>query len=69
MFRGSWTLENDLNLSPFNIALAFDAPLFADINRETGAKGVIRAMGSRKIAFGEAKRFVHTDSVGPKVET
>lgn len=64
MFWGSWTLETDFNLSPFHTALAFDAPLFRDINPTMGAKGVVQAMGSKRIAFRLAKRFAPVDAAG-----
>lgn len=66
MFWGSWTLENDLNLSPFNMALAFDSPLLQDIDSVSGAKGVVRTMGDTTIALGAAARFAIIHTPGSK---
>ena len=52
MFWGWWTLGGDLSMSPLNTALAFNSPVFKDVNSANGAKGVIKALGGMKVKFG-----------------
>lgn len=52
MLTGYRTLGCNVTLSPFNVALAFDAPILNDINSAAGAKGVVNAMGGMQLQFG-----------------
>lgn len=52
MFWGFWTLGTTTSLSPLSAALAFDAPLFKDVNSHGGAKGVVQQLGNVKVRFG-----------------
>jgi hypothetical protein len=53
LFFGWWTLGCHLTLSPFAIALAFDAPILEGVNSAAGAKGVVRELGGMRLKFGE----------------
>ena len=52
MFFGWWSLGCNLSLSPFALALAFDAPVLEDVNSAAGAKGVVDELGSVKLKYG-----------------
>ncbi|KAK3716961.1 hypothetical protein LTR37_006016 [Vermiconidia calcicola] len=39
-------------LSPFAIALAFDAPILKDVNSAAGAKGVVDLLGGMRLKYG-----------------
>ena len=41
-----------MTLSPFNVALAFDAPMVKDVYSAAGAKGVVRKHGEMELRFG-----------------
>ena len=53
LFYGWWKLDSALNLSPFNIALAFNSPLLKNSNSASGARGVVRQMGYDRLSYGE----------------
>ena len=53
MFFGWWTLGSHLTLSPFALALAFDAPVLRGVNSAVGARGVVRELGNTRLQFGE----------------
>ncbi|KAK3725481.1 hypothetical protein LTR37_000451 [Vermiconidia calcicola] len=52
MLWGWWSLGYHHTLSPFAIALAFDAPVLKDVNSAAGAKGVVDMLGSMKLKYG-----------------
>jgi hypothetical protein len=53
MFWGWWTLGwSSYTMSPFTMALAFNAPLLEDVNSASGARGVVRKLGSMQVKFG-----------------
>lgn len=52
MFWGWWRLGCNLTLSPFSIALAFDAPLVGDVNSAAGTAGVVEKLGGVNIKYG-----------------
>ena len=49
-----------MTLSPFNIALAFNAPLLAGVSSSSGTRGIDRTIGDTRIKYG----FVGTESHG-----
>lgn len=53
LFYGWWTLGCHLTLSPFALALAFDAPILRGVNSAAGARGVVRELGGMRLKFGE----------------
>ena len=52
MFWGWWRLGCNLTLSPFSVALAFDAPVLSDINSAAGTKGVVDSLGGMRLKYG-----------------
>ena len=64
LFWGWWTLGSDLTLSPFNIALAFDAPMLRTINSAAGAKGVVQELGGTKVQLGMVQPHDKVDTLG-----
>ena len=52
MFWGWWTLGRKVTLSPFGIALAFDAPILADVHSAAGVRGVVDKHGGMKLSYG-----------------
>ena len=52
MFWGWWELGCKLTLSTFCVALAFDAPILADVHSAAGAKGVVEELGGMKLKYG-----------------
>ena len=53
LFFGWWRLGCHLTLSPFALALAFDAPILRGVNSAAGARGVVRELGGKRLKFGE----------------
>ncbi|KAK3109257.1 hypothetical protein LTR53_017683 [Teratosphaeriaceae sp. CCFEE 6253] len=52
LFWGWWRLGRVGMLSPFELALAFDAPILKEANSATGVPGIIKQMGETKVRFG-----------------
>ncbi|KAK5173051.1 uncharacterized protein LTR77_003173 [Saxophila tyrrhenica] len=52
MFWGWWKIGQDLTLSPFQIALAFDAPLLRDVNSASGVWEIVQQLGRLKLKYG-----------------
>ncbi|KAK5697491.1 hypothetical protein LTR97_007629 [Elasticomyces elasticus] len=52
LFWGWWKLDKVQMLSPFDLALAFDAPLLKDVNSATGVQNVVKQMGDVQVRFG-----------------
>ena len=54
LFWGWWTLGHAPLVSPVELALAFDAPLFKKANSATGSTGVIKKLGEVHVTYGAA---------------
>lgn len=52
MFWGFWTLGGRTTLSPFGIALAFDAPLLRDMKSTSDMREMTSTLGSMKLKYG-----------------
>jgi hypothetical protein len=52
LFWGWWRLPRNLSQSPFQLALAFEAPLLQEVHSTAGATGVMKTLGNVKVAFG-----------------
>lgn len=52
MFWGWWKLDSELDLSPFAVGLALDAPLFRDAEQQRGMKSVLRRKGDVEVRYG-----------------
>ncbi len=44
-------------MSPFAIALAFDAPILKDVNSAAGNRGVVEELGDKMLKFGVVDHF------------
>ncbi|OQO02797.1 hypothetical protein B0A48_11080 [Cryoendolithus antarcticus] len=66
MFWGWWTLHRDLDLSPFALGLALNAPLLRDANAAEGVKGMLRTHGDTKVRYGFV--VAEHDATGEKDE-
>lgn len=53
IFWGFWHLGRTVSLSPLEIAQAFDSPLFAGVGTNIRLEGLRKAVGSRKVRYGE----------------
>ena len=49
MFWGWWTLDSHLDLSPFGLGLAFQAPLLEGADLSRGAAGVVKDLGAMHV--------------------
>ena len=48
-----WTISGvELNLSPFQMAKMFNAPLFKDVSPSCGASGILKEMGDVQLKLG-----------------
>ena len=59
LFFGWWKLGCHMTLSPFALALAFDAPILRGVNSAAGARGVVRERGGMRLKFGEVVPNTH----------
>ncbi|KAK4923562.1 hypothetical protein LTR49_009275 [Elasticomyces elasticus] len=68
LFWGWWTLDKVTLLSPFEVALAFDAPLLKEANSAQGVGAMVESeMGSTQVKWGavpDRSNFYDTDSDG-----
>ncbi|KAK3635935.1 hypothetical protein LTR56_014473 [Elasticomyces elasticus] len=68
LFWGWWTLDKVTLLSPFEVALAFDAPLLKEANSAQGVAAMVRSdMGKTQVKWGavpDRSKFFDTDSDG-----
>lgn len=65
LFWGWWNLDKMAILSPFDLALAFDAPLLKKANSAKGARWVVQEMGDVRVKYSVVKggqKCVDTDS-------
>lgn len=53
LFWGWWHLQQDLDLSPFDVALAFDAHLLKDATPGACAGGIVRQLGDMRVQYGK----------------
>lgn len=51
MYWGSWTLNDTLDLSPFDFALAFNSPLLSGMGVSKGATEVVEKYGDVRIRY------------------
>ncbi|OQN99018.1 hypothetical protein B0A48_14879 [Cryoendolithus antarcticus] len=66
MLWGWWTLDRDLDLSPFALGMALNAPLFRDADPAEGVKGMLRTHGDTKVRYGVV--VAEHDATGEKDE-
>ncbi|KAK3615803.1 hypothetical protein LTR56_026366 [Elasticomyces elasticus] len=52
LFWGWWTIGRTNVLSPVELALAFDAPLFRDANSAQGVRKAVQKVGTTKVRYG-----------------
>ncbi|KAK5681425.1 hypothetical protein LTS10_005955 [Elasticomyces elasticus] len=64
LFWGWWRLDKVQMLSPFDLALAFDAPLLKDVNSATGVQNVVKQMGDLQIRFGMSAQYAKGSGPG-----
>lgn len=50
------SLSKPITLSPFQLALAFDSPLFRDVNSAAGVQGLVDQVGHVKLRYGAIER-------------
>jgi hypothetical protein len=63
VFYGWWKIGlPDLTLSPFHLAKLFDAPLLRDVNSNTGARGIVRDVGSLPVKLGLVETPTYPDT-------
>lgn len=67
-YWGFWRFGCNLSMSPFSIALAFNAPIVKDVNSASGAKGVLEKMGEERLKFGVVGNGVDVSNAGVKTE-
>lgn len=53
LFYGFWDLGREVSMNPFEIAMAFDAPLLADAGAHCDAGDIVKQIGDRNIMYGE----------------
>lgn len=51
LFWGWWTLDKNPTLSPFRLALAFDAPIMDDVDPTKSVEGVIQSIGDVHVRY------------------
>lgn len=52
LFYGFWDLGREVSMNPFEIAMAFDAPLLADAGPHCGAGDIVKQIGDKHITYG-----------------
>lgn len=62
LFMHWWRLGRIRSLSPFELALAFDAPLLRDVPPNAGAEGVIDQVGDVRVQLSADKKRLYVTS-------
>lgn len=52
LFYGFWYLSREVSMNPFEIAMAFDAPLLAEAGPHCGAGDIVKQIGDKHIMYG-----------------
>lgn len=52
LFYGFWNLGREVSMNPFEIAMAFDAPLLADAGPHCSAGDIVKQIGDKHIIYG-----------------
>lgn len=52
LFYGFWDLGREVSMNPFEIAMAFEAPLLADAGAHCDAGDIVKQIGDRNIMYG-----------------
>jgi hypothetical protein len=60
---GWWWIGIELNLSPFNVAKAFNASLFSNVNSAAGSIGVVKKAGDLRLRLGEVEVLPSAGSI------
>lgn len=63
MFWGWWSLQKHLDLSPFSVASAFNAPLLREADPRQGANGIVKRLEDVRVRYGMV--FGAADGTGP----
>lgn len=51
LFYGFWNLDREVSMNPFEIAMAFDAPLLADAGPHFSAGDIVKQIGDKHILY------------------
>lgn len=52
LFYGFWDLGREVSMNPFEIAMAFDAPMLAEAGPHCGAGDIVKQIGDKHIMYG-----------------